>query len=131
LEANISAKILVVDDDLDIRKLLRLVLAAAGYQVMLAEDGDQALRRMAEEEPDLMLCDILMPNLDGYETLAAVRGNPTHHGLPVLIISAKGEAQAVQRALEAGADGYFIKPFQMRDLVAEIQRLLVAKRASS
>lgn len=130
MEANITAKILVVDDDADIRKLLRLSLAMAGFQVSLAEDGDQALRRIAEDPPDLVLCDILMPNLDGYETLAAIRSSPDHRDLPVLIISAKGEVSAVRRALEAGANGYFVKPFELSDLLAEIQRQLKARGPS-
>ena len=99
----------------------------AGFQVSLAEDGDQALRCIAEDPPDLVLCDILMPNLDGYETLAAIRSSPDHCDLPVLIISAKGEVTAVQRALEAGANGYFVKPFELRDLLTEIQRQLRAR----
>jgi CheY-like chemotaxis protein len=123
-DANNAAKILVVDDDPDIRRLLRLVLMSSGYHVTLAEDGDQALRRVAEELPDLILCDILMPNLDGYETLAALRSSPNSRGLPVLIISARGETHAVKRALDAGANGYFVKPFETRDLLAEIRRLL-------
>jgi DNA-binding response OmpR family regulator len=126
-ETNNSAKILVVDDDPDIRTLLRLVLMSSGFRVVLAEDGDQALRRVAEDLPDLVLCDILMPNLDGYETLAALRSNPASRSLPVLIISARGEAHAVKRALDAGANGYFVKPFETRDLVAEIRRLLSAR----
>lgn len=130
-ETNNSAKILVVDDDPDIRTLLRLVLMSSGFRVVLAEDGDQALRRVAEDLPDLVLCDILMPNLDGYETLAALRSNPASRNLPVLIISARGEAHAVKRALDAGANGYFVKPFETRDLVAEIRRLLSARTPAS
>ncbi len=129
-ETNNSAKILVVDDDPDIRTLLRLVLMSSGFRVVLAEDGDQALRRVAEDLPDLVLCDILMPNLDGYETLAALRSNPASRNLPVLIISARGEAHAVKRALDAGANGYFVKPFETRDLVAEIRRLLAARTSA-
>lgn len=130
-ETNNSAKILVVDDDPDIRTLLRLVLMSSGFRVVLAEDGDQALRRVAEDLPDLVLCDILMPNLDGYETLAALRSDPASRNLPVLIISARGEAHAVKRALDAGANGYFVKPFETRDLVAEIRRLLSARTPAS
>ncbi|MCC7353133.1 MAG: response regulator [Anaerolineae bacterium] len=131
VETNHTAKILVVDDDPDIRTLLRLVLMSSGFHVTLAEDGDQAIRRVAEDLPDLVLCDILMPNLDGYETLAALRSNPSSRGLPVLIISARGESQAVKRALDAGANGYFVKPFETRDLVAEIRRLLSVRAVIS
>ena len=68
---------------------------------------------------------------DGYETLAALRSDPASRNLPVLIISARGEAHAVKRALDAGANGYFVKPFETRDLVAEIRRLLSARTPAS
>jgi len=127
----ISTRILVVDDDPGILKLLRLTLTRAGFDVDSAEDGDQALRRVAYQKPDLVLCDILMPNLDGYESLAAIRNNPNTADLPVLIISALGESRSVQRAMDAGANGYFIKPFEHRDLVNRIHHLLLAREVAT
>jgi CheY-like chemotaxis protein len=120
------ARILVVDDDPDTLKLLRLILESSGYDPVLTENGHQALSIIAERRPDLVLCDVLMPVLDGYETLVAIRTNPQTEILPVLMLSALGQEHDVQRALEAGADGYIVKPFTLRPLLTAIQEKLAA-----
>jgi len=121
------ARILVIDDEPDVLKLLRLILERTGFEVTLAADGEQALRCLAEERYDLVLCDVLMPGLDGYGVLAAVRGDSRISDLPVLMLSAKVQPQDIQRALEAGADGYVIKPFQHKQLLADIRRCLAVR----
>ncbi len=121
------ARILVVDDEPDVLKLLRLILERAGFEVTLAADGEQALRCLAEGRYDLVLCDVLMPGLDGYGVLAAIRGDSRSCDLPVLMLSAKVQPQDIQRALEAGADGYVIKPFQHKQLLADIRRCLAVR----
>ena len=121
-------RILVVDDEPDLRNLLRVILERSGYDVTLAEDGQQALRHMTTERPHLVLCDVVMPRLDGYQTLAAIRSNPRTRDVPVLMLSAKGQPQDVRRALEAGADGYIIKPFRRPQLLSEVQRCLEIQR---
>lgn len=121
------ARILVVDDEPDVLKLLHLILERAGFEVTLAADGEQALRCLAEERYDLVLCDVLMPGLDGYGVLAAVRGDARTRDLPVLMLSAKVQPQDIQRALEAGADGYVIKPFQHQQLLTEVRRCIAIR----
>ncbi len=115
-------KILVVDDEPELLQLLRYVLEAAGFSVVVASDGRQALEQVQKEHPDLVLCDVVMPELNGFETVQALRRNPETRFLPILMLSARGQAQDVQRALDAGADGYVTKPFSYRELVAEIKR---------
>jgi DNA-binding response OmpR family regulator len=115
-------KILVVDDEPELLQLLRYVLEAAGFSVVVAGDGRQALEQVSKEEPDLVLCDVVMPELNGFETVQALRRNPVTRFLPILMLSARGQAQDVQRALDAGADGYITKPFSYRELVAEVRR---------
>ncbi len=119
-----AARILVVDDDPDTLDLLRLILQNSGLVPVLAENGRQALFAIAEERPDLVLCDVLMPELDGYETLLAIRADPATEALPVLMLSALGQEHDVQRALEAGANGYIVKPFALRPLLAAIYQHL-------
>lgn len=119
--------ILIVEDEPTILHLLRHILEQAGFEVILAEDGNQALARLTETRPDLVLCDMVMPGLDGYETLAAIRRNPYTHSLPVLAVSVRNQAEDIQRALEAGANSYITKPFQRLQLLREIQRFLTAK----
>jgi DNA-binding response OmpR family regulator len=120
------ARILVVDDDPDTLKLLRLILESSGFSPVLTENGRQALSAIAEQRPDLVLCDVLMPVLDGYETLVAIRSNSQTETLPVLMLSALGQERDVQRALDAGADGYVVKPFALRPLLAAINEKLAA-----
>ncbi len=122
--------ILVVDDDQDTLKLLKLILESSGFQAVLAENGKVALALMNEQKPDLVLCDVLMPVLDGYETLLAIRSDPGLCSTPVLMLSALGQEQDVQRAMAAGADGYIIKPFSLRPLIDEINKHLAAARGS-
>ena len=115
-------KILVVDDEPELLQLLRYVLEAAGFSVVVASDGRQALEQVQKEHPDLVLCDVVMPELNGFETVQALRHKPETRFLPILMLSARGQAQDVQRALDAGADGYVTKPFSYRELVAEVKR---------
>lgn len=119
--------ILIVEDEPAILHLLRHILERAGFEVILAEDGQQALARLAEARPDLVLCDMVMPGLDGYETLTAIRRDPRTRSLPVLAVSVRSQAEDIQRALEAGANSYITKPFQRLQLLEEIHRFLTAK----
>ncbi len=122
------ARILVVDDDQDTLKLLRLILESSGFVTTLVENGQQALLAIARERPDLVLCDVLMPELDGYEMLIAIRSDPQIEALPVLMLSALGQEQDVQRALEAGANGYIVKPFSLLPLLSAIDAQLRTAR---
>jgi DNA-binding response OmpR family regulator len=116
-----GAKVLVVDDDPDIRQLVRELLERAGYQVSQASDGRDGLRALYETRPDLVLLDVNMPELDGWETLARIRDLSE---APVIMLTARtGELEKV-RGLKAGADDYVTKPFGRQELLARVEALL-------
>ena len=115
------ARILVVDDEADIRELLRELLGRAGYDVELAEDGRAGLRALFAAKPDLVVLDVNMPGLDGWQTLERVRDVSE---VPVLMLTARtGELEKV-RGLTRGADDYVTKPFGRQELLARVQALL-------
>lgn len=115
------ARILVVDDDPDIRSLLRELLGRAGHEVLTAEDGRAALRSLYEQRPDLIVLDVSMPELDGWGTLERIRDLSD---VPVLMLTARtGELEKV-RGLRAGADDYVTKPFGRQELLARAEALL-------
>jgi two-component system KDP operon response regulator KdpE len=114
-------RVLVVDDDPQISRALRITLKAAGYDILTAPDGRTALRKAAEEHPDLVVLDLGLPDLDGTEVLAGLR--PWFSG-PVLVLSARGDSQDKVAALDAGADDYVSKPFDMGELLARLRALL-------
>ena len=115
-------KILVVDDDPGIRNSLSAFLSRSGFEVVTAVDGEQALERLQTSNPDLLILDVLMPRLDGRETLRTIRraGN----WIPVIMLTQVGEAAERAMALEEGADDYINKPFEAQELVARIRAVL-------
>ena len=115
------SRVLVVDDDPQISRALRITLHAAGYDVATAPDGRTALRKAAEEHPDLVVLDLGLPDLDGTEVLGGLR--PWFSG-PVLVLSARADSQDKVAALDAGADDYVSKPFDMGELLARLRALL-------
>jgi DNA-binding response OmpR family regulator len=113
--------ILVVDDDADLQRLVQVALSRRGYRVLSASDGLQGLRLLYEERPDLVVLDVMMSKMDGWEALGRIRELSS---LPVLMLTALGETADLVRGLEQGADDYVVKPFQMEELVARIEALL-------
>ncbi len=118
---NEHTKILVVDDDEDIRTLLKELLGRAGFDVDLAEDGRAALRRLYESPPALVILDVTMPDMDGYQTLERIRDLSD---VPVLMLTARTQELERVRGLTAGADDYVPKPFGRQELLARVQALL-------
>ncbi len=114
-------RILVVDDDVELASLLRFALAGAGYEVLLAYDGEQALQRFAAESPDLVVLDLNLPRLDGFEVLARIR---QHSTVPVMMLTVRAEEADEIRGLDLGADDYLRKPFSPRTLLARVRALL-------
>ena len=114
--------VIVVEDERELARLIRRELEAAGHRVLLAEDGEEALRLHAEEGSSLLVLDWMLPGLDGLEVLRRVRraGAPT----PVLMLTARGEEVDRVTGLEVGADDYLTKPFSIRELVARVRALL-------
>ena len=118
------AKILIVDDDPDMRPLMRLTLAKLGHQPSLAATGTEGLR-MAESEPfDLMVLDLMMPDIDGYEVMRRLRANPNTKSLPIIVLTARTQAADYDSAIESGADAYLPKPFDPDALNRRIAELL-------
>jgi len=118
--------LLVVEDDPSIRDLIALTLQAEGFQVRTATDGRAALAAIDEAPPNAILLDVNMPRMDGFAFLEAVRSHPTGSAIPVLMLTARGEAGDVRRALSLGARDYVGKPFEPRQLLRRVRRLLAA-----
>ena len=118
------ALILVVDDSEDNRTIFRMCLEDAGYRVDEAVDGLDALAHIERERPALVVTDLTMPVLDGWETTRRIKANPGTRGIRVLVVSGHGEGDSVERANEAGADDIAVKPCMPADLVARVRRLL-------
>lgn len=116
-------KILVAEDDPDIRELIALSLKFAGYEVILAADGQQAVDLAFEQKPDLIMLDIRMPRLTGFEALEQIKQRNEFAQTPVVILSAKGQESEIQAGLELGAIQYILKPFAPDELVIKIKQL--------
>jgi adenylate cyclase len=121
-----QAKILVIDDRPQNTKLLEALLAPEGYQILAATSGEDGLRIASVEHPDLILLDILMPGMSGYETCQRLRRDPQTTMLPIVMITSSGEQEKVQ-AIEAGADDFIARPFNRHELLARLRSLLRVK----
>ena len=119
-----KGKILVVDDEIYIVHILDFSLGMEGYEVLTALDGEQALEKAHAEHPDLIVLDIMMPKLDGYETCKMLKADPATKDVPVILLSAKGRNVDQKIGFEVGADDYITKPFSPRKLVERINALL-------
>ncbi len=117
-------KILVVDDDQDILELLRYNLTREGYQVNLASDGEQALKSVQWETPDLILLDLMLPKLSGLDVARHLQENRYTKSIPIIMLTAKGEESDIVIGLELGAADYIVKPFSIRVLLARIRAVL-------
>ena len=125
--ADERASVLVVDDNADMRDYISGLLADR-YEVLTAPDGRAGLELALEKAPDLVLSDIMMPRLDGFELLRALRGDPLTARTPVVLLSARAGEEATVEGLEAGADDYLVKPFSARELLARVQANLELER---
>jgi two-component system alkaline phosphatase synthesis response regulator PhoP len=119
-----KGRILVVDDEIYIVHILDFSLGMEGYEVITALDGEQALEKLKTEKPDLIVLDIMMPKLDGYEVCKAIKSSPETRHIPVILLSAKGRNVDQKLGFDVGADDYITKPFSPRKLVERINQLL-------
>jgi DNA-binding response OmpR family regulator len=119
-----KGKILVVDDEIYIVHILDFSLGMEGYDVLTALDGEQAVEKARAEHPDLIVLDIMMPKLDGYETCKILKAGEDTKSIPVILLSAKGRNVDQKIGFEVGADDYITKPFSPRKLVERINALL-------
>lgn len=125
------SKVLIAEDNPVNRELLREVLEARGYVVVEACDGQEALRKIAETQPDILLLDLGMPVLDGFATVRQIRQNPAVAKLPVLAVTAYAMRGDREKVMEAGFDGYLSKPIDFQALTEELERLLGTKRGKA
>ncbi len=119
-----KGKILVVDDEVYIVHILDFSLGMEGYEVVTALDGEQAIEKANSEHPDLIVLDIMMPKLDGYETCKRLKADEATRAIPVILLSAKGRNIDQKIGFEVGADDYITKPFSPRKLVERINAIL-------
>ncbi len=119
-----NGTILYVEDNLDNRTLIRRILMAEGYEVMEAENATQALERLKELKPDLILMDINMPDIDGYTLTARIRGMPGFENTPIVALTANVMRGDREKSLEAGCDGYIQKPVDIDLLPQQIERYM-------
>ena len=117
-------KILLVDDDMDTLRLVGLMLQRQGYEVRVASNGQQALGMVQAEMPDLILLDIMMPEMDGYEVARRLRSDPATSEIPIIMFTAKTQVDDKVMGFEAGADDYLTKPTQPRELFAHMKAVL-------
>ena len=121
-DASAGMKVLVIDDSNTIRRSAEIFLKQGGYQVLLAEDGFDALSNVNDHAPDLIFCDILMPRLDGYQTCAIIKRNARFASVPIIMLSSKDGLFDKARGRIVGSEQYLTKPFTREELLGAIRR---------
>jgi len=119
-----AKKVLIVDDELNIVTALEFLLQKSGYEVMAAQNGDEALKRVESFAPDLVLLDVMMPRISGYEVCRRMRERAEWKHIKIIMLSAKGREAEVSKGVSLGADLYVTKPFSNNELVGKIDELL-------
>ncbi len=119
-----KGKILVVDDEINITQILQFSIGAEGYEVITAQNGEEAIDKAKREQPDLIILDIMMPRIDGYEACRILKANPMTKNIPVVLLTAKGRDIDKRLGQEVGAIDYIVKPFSPNKLINRIQKLL-------
>lgn len=123
-----KTRILLVDDEPDLVQMVLVRLAASGYEVIPAYDGQQALNQVEQAKPDLIILDLMLPKLDGYKVCRLLKFDERTKDIPVLIFTARAQVEDVTLATECGADAYLTKPFEAKTLLEKIQQLLGVER---
>ncbi|HEX2992724.1 MAG TPA: response regulator [Anaerolineales bacterium] len=118
------AKILIAEDERDIRDLVAFTLRFAGYEVFAAANGEEAVQLAPQVNPDLILMDVRMPRMTGYEACRILKLNPDLKDIPIVFLSAKGQEAEIQQGLEAGAEEYLLKPFAPDQLTSHVKTIL-------
>jgi CheY-like chemotaxis protein len=117
-------RILIVDDSSTARMMEQVLLGRAGYDFIIAENGQQAIDKASAEHPDLILMDVVMPQLDGVEACRQLRGRDETRAIPIVMVSTRGEEPALERAFAAGCSDYLPKPINATDLLSMVKRYL-------
>jgi len=116
--------VLVIEDNRDIRENTSEILELAGYAVLCAENGREGIQMAVESVPDIILCDIMMPEVSGYEVLKSLKGDKGAASIPFIFVTASGEKSEVELAMNMGANGYVRKPYDAKDLLEMIKKCL-------
>jgi DNA-binding response OmpR family regulator len=119
-----AKEILIVDDEPNVVVPIQFLMEQQGYRVMIAERGEDALDLIYQYKPDLVLLDIMLPGIDGYEVCEIVRLNPNYRNVKIIFLTAKGREEEIAKGLVLGADAYITKPFSNAALVAKVKELL-------
>ncbi|CEP36299.1 MULTISPECIES: response regulator transcription factor [Halomonadaceae] len=122
------AKVLVVDDEPNIVLSLEFLMEQAGFEVVTAEDGEQALARVNDSQPDLLLLDISLPGISGFDVLEQLRGKEATAQLPIIMLTAHGRDVEREKGMALGADDYITKPFSTQSLVEKVKALLTEEQ---
>ena len=120
--------IFIVDDDSNIVIALEYLMKRAGYEVVIASDGQEALEYLSANKPSLMILDVMMPHKNGFEVCEQVRSENRFSDMPILMLSAKGREAEMKKGLSLGADDYIAKPFSTHELIERVKSLLQAKK---
>lgn len=118
------SKILIVDDEPNIVMALEYAFQKKGHEVFIARDGSEALDLIHREPIEAMVLDVMMPQVDGYETIRRVKNNPDHAKMKIIFLSAKNKEGDIKKGLALGADQYFTKPFSVKKLIAAVEKLV-------
>lgn len=118
------AKILIAEDERDIRDLIAFTLRFAGHEVFAAANGEEAVEMAPKVNPDLILMDVRMPRMTGYEACKIMKANPDMKDIPVVFLSAKGQENEIQQGLDVGAEEYLLKPFAPDQLTKRVKEIL-------
>lgn len=124
-------KILIVDDDIDTLQLVGTMLERQGFKIVAANNGQQALLKTQEEHPDLIICDVMMPGMDGYEVTRQIRAMPEIGFIPIILFTAKSQVDDKVEGMEAGADDFLTKPTKPSELIARVKTILERPRAAA
>ena len=121
------AKILIADDEQDIRDLLTFTLRFAGHEVIVASNGEEAFQLAQREKPEMVLLDVRMPKMNGYEACRHIKADPALKHIPVVFVSAWGQDSEMKMGLDAGAAGYVVKPFEPNLIIQKVAELVAKK----
>ncbi len=118
------ARILIAEDERDIRELITFTLEFGGFQVIAAANGQEAVELARQHHPDLIILDVRMPKMTGYEACRVLKSQEETRNIPVVFLSAKGQEAEIRQGMEAGADAYILKPFAPDELLQQVQAIL-------
>ncbi len=119
-----AKKILVIEDDMVTQRVVSVRLEINGYNVITAQDGEEGLKKAREENPDLLMLDLMLPKMNGYEVCRMLKFDDKHKNIPIIILSSLDQQDEREKAIKGGADAYFIKPFDLELLLAKIKSFI-------